>query len=145
MGIRRTSHAVYDTRYHLVWYPKYKKKLFAQRQLRERAEEIFLEIADQYDLEIEEMAVSEDHIHLLISFPPRYSISEVVKTMKSISARVLFKEYPSIKKELWNKEIWEDGYFARTVGDRMTADIIERYISNHKTEKQPLSQLDFEL
>ena len=141
MVLRRTSHAVYDTKYHLVWCPKYRKKLFAQDYLRERAVELFNEIAEEYDFHIEELEVAENHVHVFLSFPPRYSVSEVVKTLKSISARELFREYPSIKKQLWKGELWEDGYFVRTVGDKVTSDIIKKYIKQHKAEKQSAAQL----
>jgi putative transposase len=143
MGLRRTSHAVYDTKYHLVWCPKYRKKLFVEGYLRERAAELFKEIAEEYEYEIEEMEVTEDHVHLFISFPPRYSISEVVRALKSISARELFREYPSLKKKLWRGELWEDGYFVRTVGDHLTSDMIKKYIKLHREDKQLPAQLDF--
>lgn len=103
MALRRTSHAVYDTQYHLVWCPKYIKDIFTQSYLRE---ELFREIAEEYEFCIEALEVSEDHIHILISFPPRYSISQVVGTMKSISALELFKEHPSLKKRLFSGELW---------------------------------------
>ena len=141
MVLRRTSHAVYDTKYHLVWCPKYRKKLFEQNYLRERAVELFNEIAEEYDFHIEELEVAENHVHIFLSFPPRYSISEVVKILKSLSARELFREHPSIKKQLWKGELWEDGYFARTVGDKVTSDIIKKYIKQHKAEKQSAAQL----
>ena len=143
MALRRTSHAVYDTKYHLVWCPKYRKDLFAQEYLRERAAELFREIAEEYEYDIEEMEVAKDHIHIFLSFSPRYSIGDVVKTLKSISARELFRQYPSIKKRLWKGELWEDGYFARTVGDKLTSDMIERYIRHHRDEKQSSAQLGF--
>ena len=142
MGIRRASHAVYDCGYHLVWCPKYRKKLFGQEYLRERAKELFREIAKEYDYTIEELEVAVDHVHMLISFPPRYSISTVVKTLKSISARELFREHPSLRKKLWKGEVCEDGYFVRTVGDEVTTDIIKQYIKYHEAEKQSSAQLD---
>ena len=145
MGLKRTSHAVYDTKYHLVWCPKYQEKLFAQKYLRERAAELFREIAAEYEYEIEEMEVSKDHVHILLSFPPRYSIGEVVRALKSISARELFREYPSIKRRLWKGELWEDGYFARTVGDKLTSEVIKKYIGHHRAEKQSPGQIDFNL
>jgi len=142
MALRRTSHAVYDTRYHLVWCPKYRKRLFAQNHLRERCVELFRGIADEYDYEILEMEVAEDHVHIFLSFPPRSSIGEVVKTLKSISARELFKQYPSLRQRLWKGELWEDGYFARTVGDSLTSEMIRKYIRDHRDEKQLPAQLD---
>jgi len=124
MVILRTSHAVYETQYHLVWCPKYRKDLFVQSFVRESAAGLFRDIAEEYEFRITELVVAEDHVHILLSFPPRYSISEVVKTLKSLSARSLFKQYPSLKKRLYKGELWEDGYFARTVGDKLTAQII---------------------
>lgn len=145
MGLRRTSHAVYDTKYHLVWCPKYRKDLFAQEYLRERASELFRAIAEEYEYAIDEMEVSKDHVHIFLSFPPRYSIGEVVRALKSISARELFREYPSLKKQLWAGELWEDGYFVRTVGDKLTSAMIEKYIRHHRDERQSPGQIDFNL
>jgi putative transposase len=141
MGLKRSSHAVYDTVYHLVWCPKYRKNIFGQEEIRERAGQVIREISEEYGFEIEEMEVAEDHVHILISFPPKRSIGEVVRTIKSISARELFREFPRIRKRLWAGELWEDGYFARTVGDRMTRQIIEKYIKHHREIEQGPAQL----
>ena len=141
--MRRTSHAVYDTSYHLVWCPKYRKKLFAEKYLRKRARELMLEISESYGFEIDEIEVAKDHVHILLSFPPKFSIGRVVGMLKSISARALFKEYPSIKRKLWGGELWEDGYFARTVGSDVTKQVIEKYIRYHKDEKQAPPRLNF--
>ena len=139
--MRRSSHAVYDTAYHLVWCPKYRKKIFEDKEIRERAKQLINEISEEYGMEIEEMEVAKDHVHILISFPPKYSIGQVVRMIKSISARELFREFPRIKKRLWAGELWEDGYFARTVGDRMTRQIIDKYIKHHKDLEQGPAQL----
>lgn len=141
MGLKRSSHAVYDAVYHLVWCPKYRKNVFVQEEIRERAGQLIREICEEYGFEIEEMEVAEDHVHILISFPPKRSIGEVVRTIKSISARELFREFPRIKKRLWSGELWEDGYFARTVGDRLTRQIIDKYIKHHRDEEQGPAQL----
>jgi len=137
MGLKRTSHAVYDTKYHLVWAPKYRKWVL-RGEIQKFVEKIFKEIADHYDFEIDTLEVAKDHVHIFLSFPPRYSISKVVGMLKSISAREVFKNHPEIKKELWGGEFWEDGYFARTVGDKITAQVIKKYIEYHrKQEKSP--------
>ena len=143
MVLRRTSHAVYDTEYHLVWCPKYRKKLFAQEHLRERVAEILKEVAEEYGMQMEELEVSEDHVHILISFPPRFSIGKVVGMLKSISARAMFEEFPGIKKKLWGGELWEDGYFARTVGSKLTSQIVRKYIQHHREDQQAPARLDF--
>jgi putative transposase len=141
MGLKRASHAVYDTAYHLVWCPKYRKKIFVGEEVRERAGQLIREICEEYGFEIEEMEVAENHVHILISFPPKHSISEVVRIIKSISARELFRVFPRLKKRLWSGELWEDGYFARTVGDRLTRQIIDKYIKHHRDIEQGPAQL----
>ena len=141
MAIKRTSHAVYDTRYHLVWAPKYRKwKL--RGDLREFVETVFKEIAVANDFEIEAMEIAEDHVHIFLGFPPRYSISQVVQRVKGQSARKIFQVFPDVKKELWGGEFWEDGYFARTVGDKVTKDLIKKYIEYHKHKEKMPQQLE---
>jgi len=143
--MKRTSHSVYDTGYHLVWCPKYRKKIFEREEVRGRAEQMIREICEAYGIEILEMEIEEEHIHLLVSFPPSRSIGEVVRIIKSNSGRGLFREFPGLKKRLWGGELWEDGYFARTVGDRMTRDVIARYIEHHRDLEQGPAQLDLKL
>jgi len=137
MTIRRTSHAVYDTRYHLVWAPKYRKWIL-RGDVRKFVKECFKEIAITNEFEIEAMEIAEDHVHIFLGFPPRYSISEVVQRFKGKSAKEIFQYYPEVKKELWGGEFWEDGYFVRTVGDKVAKNIVKKYIQYHqKHEKSP--------
>jgi putative transposase len=145
MAIKRTSHAVYDTSYHLVWCPKYRKKIFEREDVKKRAEQLIREIAEDYGFDIIEMEISVEHVHILLSFSPKRSIGEVVRIIKSISARELFREFPSLKRRLWSGQLWEDGYFVRTVGDRMTREIIEKYIENHRKLEQGPAQLELKL
>ena len=132
---------MWSTTRHTTWCPKRRKTIFKDAELRERAEQLFREISDEYEFDIQEMEVGEDHVHILISFHPKYSIGQVVRTLKSISARELFREFPRIKKRLWSGQLWEDGYFARTVGDRMTRQIVEKYIRHHREDEQGPAQL----
>ena len=140
MVIRRTSHAVYDTRYHLVWAPKYRKWVLLG-DLRKFVKQCFQEIAVANDFEIEAMEIAEDHVHIFLGFAPRYSISQVVQRLKGQSARRIFQMFPEVKKELWGGEFWEDGYFVRTVGDKVTKDIIKKYIEYHKHREKIPQQL----
>ena len=87
------------------------------------------------------MEIAEDHVHLFLSFLPRYSIAEVVGKLKSISASVIFKRHPEVEELLWGGEFWEDGYFARTVGDKVTADVIRKYIKYHRQQEKSPKQL----
>jgi putative transposase len=141
MTIKRGSHAVYDTRYHLVWAPKYRKWIL-RGDLRQFVEAVFHEIAEANDFEIEAMEVAEEHVHIFLGFPPRYSIAQVVQRFKGRSARKIFQTFPEVKKELWGGEFWEDGYFVRTVGDKVTKDIIKKYIEYHKHKEKTPQQLE---
>ena len=141
MVIRRGSHCVYDTRYHLVWAPKYRKWVL-QGAIRERVRELFCEIAAHHGFEMEELEVDKDHVHLFLSFPPRYSIRAVVGLLKAVSAKEIRDEFPAVRKQLWGGEFWEDGYFVRTVGDKVTAEVIRKYIRFHEAKKRGDDQLD---
>ena len=143
MTIKRMSHAVYDTRYHLVWAPKYRKWILKEK-LRDTVKELFKEILKARDCEIEEMEIAEDHVHIFTSIPPKYSVGDMVRVLKSVSAKEIFQRHPEVKKELWGGEFWEDGYFVRTVGDKVTSEIIKKYIKYHRHEEKTPTQLEFD-
>ena len=140
MTIKRTSHAVYDCMYHFVWAPKYRKWIL-RAELHKRVEELFIEISANFGFEIDTLEISPEHVHIFLSFPPKYSISKVIGILKSISASEIFKEHPEVKNELWGGEFWEDGYFARTVGEKVTQEIIRKYIAAHKSKALDSVQL----
>jgi putative transposase len=98
-------------------------------------------MAEQYDIAMEDMEVSPDHVHILCSFPPRSSIAQVVTRFKSLRARAIFQEFPRVKRRLWGGELWEDGSCARTVGDKVTAEVIRRDIQQHRLKKTGDAQL----
>ena len=77
MGVRRTKHAVYDLKYHLVWIPKYRKHI-VDKEVSEYLKAIFSKIAEEYDFRIDTMEVMEDNVHIFIEVPPRYSPARVV-------------------------------------------------------------------
>ena len=133
MGLRRTKHAVFDIKYHLVWVPKYRKHILVD-EVAQYTKEVFQQIADEYGFWIDTMEVMEDHVHVFIEVPPKYSPAEVVQILKSISARQVFKKFRKLRKQLWSGKLWSDGYFARSVGDKVTADIIRRYIEYQARE-----------
>jgi putative transposase len=129
--LRRTAHAVYEAQYHLVWTPKYRKALL-HGAVAQRLDPMLREIAQAYEIEIDEMEVATDHVHIFCSFPPKLAISRAVSILKSLSARGLFREFPHLRQELWGGQFWSDSFFARTVGDRVTAETVRRYIQGHR-------------
>jgi putative transposase len=110
-------------------------------RLAQRLKELFGGIAARYEFEIDTQEVLDDHVHLFLSAPPRYAPAEVVQILKSISARKVFEEFPEVKHALWGGEWWNDGYFVRSVGDKVTAEVIRNYI---KHQRDP-EQLDLDL
>ena len=132
--VKRTSHAVYDLKYHFVWIPKY-RKMILREEIAKRVEEVFREIAEVHEFEIERMAVVEDHVHIFLSAPPKYAPGEIVRILKSRSAKVVFKEFTDVRRELWGGAFWSDGYFVRSVGDEVTAEVIRRYIEYHNSKQ----------
>ena len=98
MAIRRAVHAVYDTRYHIVWAPEYRKWI-VRKDLRDFVAQCMKEIVISNEFEIEEMEIAEDHVHIFLGFPPKYSIANVVKRLKGASARAIFQRHPEVKRE----------------------------------------------
>ncbi len=139
MGIRRTKHAVYDLKYHLVWIPKYRKDIL-EKEVSDYLKEVFRQIAEEYGFGIDTLEVMGDHVHIFVEVPPKYSPAQLVQIMKSISAREVFKRFPKLRKQLWAGELWNDGYFVRSVGDKVTADIIRKYIE-YQTHEDDSTQL----
>lgn len=142
MSIKRISHAVYDTRYHLGGAPKYRTWIL-DGEVRDTAKELFKEIVAARDCDVIEMEIAGDHVHIFASIPPRYSVGETVRVLKSISAKEIFR-HPRVKKELWGGEFWEEGYFVRTVGDKVTRETIKKYIEYHGHEEKTPKQLEFD-
>ena len=143
MGIRRTKHAVYDLKYHVVWIPKYRKDIL-DKEVSDYLKATFNKIAEEYGFRIDTMEVMEDHVHIFVEAPPKNSPAQVVQVIKSISAREVFKKFPDLRKQLWAGELWNDGYFVRSVGDKVTADIIRKYIEYqaHEDDSIQLNMFD---
>ena len=126
-GMKKATHCAYDTHYHIVFPVKYRKALL-NSEITIFVKELAKEIGDRYEIEFEQLGCDENHIHVLCSFHPKYSIGEVVRKFKSITARELFKKFVWLKKELWGGEFWSDGYYAATVGVRGDWKTVERYV-----------------
>ena len=127
MSLRSSAHAVYDLKYHMVWIPKYRRHVLVG-EVALYVKELFQRIANEYGFWIDTMDVEEDHVHVFLEAPPRYAPAQVARMLKSISAREVFRRFPWLRRQFWAGELWADGYFVRSVGDQVTADVIRRYI-----------------
>ena len=134
MAVKHSSHARYDLWYHFAWPTKYRKRIWINPHTQERVKEIFRTIASHYDIELGEVNCRPDHIHLSASTPPRIAPARIPQILKSISTKLLFEEFPWLKKEYWGGEIWIAGYFVRSVGPGVTKETIEKYIREQSEE-----------
>lgn len=118
----RTS--VYSLQYHLIMVTKYRRGVLVG-SVKSELEELLRSMASQFDMEIKEMEIMSDHVHMLVDAAPKYSISSVMKGFKGVSARMLFMHHPEIKSKLWGGHLWQPSYFAATVSDRSKEQIRE--------------------
>ena len=115
--------------YHLVFPAKYRKKVFDE-SIDRTLKNICEEISYRYEINFIEIGNDEDHVHFLIQSVPTLSITKIVTTIKSITAREIFKNHPDIKKELWGGSLWTKGFYANTVGQYANEEIIRKYVKN---------------
>ncbi|MCO5382667.1 MAG: IS200/IS605 family transposase [Methanosarcina barkeri] len=149
MELRHANHCVYKIRYHMVFCVKYRKKLLLKTELVNFLKNVCFEISERYCFEFDAIGSDGDHVHLFVGAEPKYSPSKIMQIIKSITARQIFKQYPEIKKHLWDGELWSDGGYIGTVGDGITSDVIKNYVENqgNQEEKEAYQQmkiLDFE-
>ncbi len=140
MKTRRTAHTVYQLAYHFVWIPKYRVKLLGG-PIGERLKGMVHEICTAHDWAVEALEVMDDHVHLFVSCPPRWAPAEVMNTLKSLTARALFEEFPRLRERQWGGKLWADGYYVGSSGERVTSELIQRYIRYQKAEAQSPRQL----
>jgi putative transposase len=134
-NVKRAYHCAYQTHYHIVFPVKYRKALLHE-EITLTIKTLAHEIGARYEIDFEQIGCDKDHIHILCSFHPKYSIGEIVRKFKSITARELFLKHAWLKKELWGGEFWSDGYYVATVGERGNWKIVERYVKNQGEEPQ---------
>lgn len=126
---------VYNFHFHLIWVTKYRNQTFTTPQLSQEMQDILIHIANLHDIKIEKMEVMPDHVHMLISFPPKYSATNVVKALKGGSARLFLHNHPEIKqRQYWGGNLWSRSYYMSTLGD-MSREVVENYIAAQRTAK----------
>ena len=126
----RTSSAVYNINYHIVWCPKYRKPIL-KGDVKEFVEEQLRTIAEAKGWEIEELEVMPDHIHLFISAPPFESPTAIVKVVKGVTAKRIFDKFPHLRKVFRRGSVWSPSYYVGTAG-HVSAETIKKYIAGVK-------------
>ena len=127
------NHCKFLLQYHIIWCPKFRFNVL-KNGIDESLKSILFKISDRYGYEIKEIEVMPDHIHIFISTKPTVAPSDVVRTLKSISAIELFKQYPELK-EFYSRcgSLWSKGYFASSVGN-VSEETVRRYIQEQKSK-----------
>ncbi len=115
--------------YHLVFPAKYRKKIF-DKDVDKTLKDVCLEISDRYEIHFVEIGNDLDHVHFLIQSVPTLSVTRIVTTIKSITAREIFAKHKEVKKILWGGNLWTSGFYANTVGMYASQDVIREYIRN---------------
>ena len=121
------SHNVTVLIYHLVFPAKYRRAVFDE-EVDKELRNVCIELESRYQVKFLEIGTDKDHVHFLVQTVPSYSVTRVVRMIKSLTAREIFMRCPQVKKQLWGGEFWTDGYFASTVGKHGNEDMIGNYV-----------------
>ena len=129
---RKSSHTVYDLKYHLVWITKYRKPVL-RGDIATRVRDLIREICKAKDVEIIKGHVSKDHVHIFVSVPPHISVSQLAQSIKGKTSRKMLMEYKGLSRAFWGRHIWARGYFAASSGN-VTDEVIMKYIEQQGIE-----------
>ena len=129
------SHNVSVLLYHIVCPAKYRRVVFSE-EADITLKDICLDISKRYEIHFVEIGTDKDHVHFLVQSIPTYSPTKIVQTIKSITAREMFRRLPSVKKELWGGEFWTDGYYVNTVGKKGNEDAVRQYVKKQGKQEE---------
>ncbi|OTG75297.1 IS200/IS605 family transposase [Acinetobacter terrae] len=129
--IRTGRHCVFNMHVHLIFLTKYRKNVFNLDML-DSMREMFKKVCLDFEAELTEFNGEDDHVHLLINYPPKVAVSNLVNSLKGVSSRHLRKQYPEIKSKLWGGSLWSPSYFASSCGGA-PLEITKQYIEQQQT------------
>jgi len=132
MKLKSNRNIVHSCKYHVVWCPKYRRKVLAG-DVEKRLKKIIIEQAKRQNTKIIEMEIIPDHIHMLVEVDPQYGIHKFIKTTKGISSHILRKEFKHLTTKL--PTLWTNSYFVSTVGGAPLS-VIKQYIESQKTSQR---------
>lgn len=136
IAYKSNSNIVYSCKYHIVWCPKYRRKVLVG-DVEIRLKELIKQIADEFNVEIIEMKTDKDHIHILREVDSQFGVAEFVKKAKGKTSRILRDEFPHLRKRL--PTLWTNSYFVSTVGGA-PLEVIKQYIENQQQSESPSSK-----
>ncbi len=129
---RRGTHSIYELTVHMVFSTKYRFKVL-EGEVQLRCRDIIRQVCNVMDVQIIKGVVSKDHVHLHLSYPPKISISDLMRRIKGRSSKKLQEEFPHLKKQYWGRHFWSIGYGAWSTGN-ITQKMIDEYLDHHGQE-----------
>ena len=138
MNLVSGSHSIGQNMYHLEWCPKYRYNMFKRESNKKLCETVLHEVAKRHNIEITELSVMSDHIHVVVCIPPTMSVSKALQFLKGASARELFKIKPNFRCRYPKGHLWSPGKFYRSVGDA-DAETVLQYVRDQRLEQKNLN------
>ena len=129
-NLRKGTHSVHQLHVHVVWSTKYRYSVL-NGDIQVRCRDLIRQCCDSLDIRILKGVVSKDHVHLHLSYPPKLSVSDIIKRVKGRSARLMLDEFSELKKRYWGQHLWGIGYGAWSTGN-ITDEMIQQYLEHHK-------------
>jgi len=130
--LRKGAHTTYELWYHFVWIPKYRRPILTGA-IRERLQEMLLEICHRLGWEEDSLGIDSDHVHFFLGAAPRWSPATIANRLRSETGKRLFREFPELRQQFRHGPLWARGYFVSTVSDARLTDKIRAYIGRHGT------------
>jgi putative transposase len=131
--IRTGRHCVFILHVHLVFVTKYRHCVLSE-EIYDRMKEIFKKVCEEFEAELQEVNGEKDHVHLLVNYPPKVSISKLVNSLKGVSSRRIRREFPELEKWYWKGTLWSPSYFASSCGGT-SLDVVKKYIEAQQAPK----------
>ena len=136
------SHNVSRLMYHFVLPTKY-RRVVVDDKVEQVIKETCEEICNRFDIYFLEIGTDKDHVHFLIQSVPKYSPTQIVRIIKSITAKEVFARCPDVKKKLWGGEFWSDGFYVATVSEHGNEKVIANYVKNQGDEYNKIYRTDY--
>ncbi len=132
---KKLSHTMYECKYHIVFCPKYRYRIFKGEIAEYAKQEVYVLSRQKELVDVMGMNIQEDHIHVVMSIPPKYAVSAIMGYMKGRLLLKLFQRYERVGKRYWGRHLWSRGYCVSTVG--LTEELTKRYVKHQeKIDKQ---------
>ena len=137
--LRHGRHCIFMLHVHLVFVTKYRRCVFTRSAI-DDLREIFEKVCEDFEANLVEIDGEEDHVHLLVNYPPKVAVSQLVNSLKGVSSRLLRQRQPDIAQRYWRGVLWSPSYFAAACGGAPLS-IIRQYIENQRTPGEAASRL----